>query len=177
MKITTNTSGFDSRWLRSVFCKVHAVQAKHEGRYRGWKLLKVYIKRRSGWSPTGCSGNAYVGRGPIWMRLGDEVATRTIASVFWHEMMHVYGYEHSKGLGCEPHPDHLDEVCQGLPEKPVLKQIKVAVSRDVVVTRYQHILAREAAWKKKLSRATTALQKARRERRQYEQRHGERLAA
>ena len=42
---------------------------------------------------------------------------------------------------------------------------------DVVVTRYNRILAREKAWQSKLTRAQNAVDKVRRERREYERRH------
>ena len=50
-------------------------------------------------------------------------------------------------------------------------------NRDLVAERYLRILAREASWAKKLSRAQNALKKARMDRRGYERRHGDRVAA
>ena len=48
--------------------------------------------------------------------------------------------------------------------------------KDVIKKRYQRILAREKSWRAKLKRAENALAKVQKEQRQYEQRHGERLA-
>lgn len=47
---------------------------------------------------------------------------------------------------------------------------------DPVVSRYQRILARQSKWQTKLKRAENALAKVRKERRDYERRHGGRLA-
>jgi len=49
--------------------------------------------------------------------------------------------------------------------------------RDPVKDRYQRILAREKTWESKLKRAENALAKVRRERREYERRHGDRILA
>ena len=49
--------------------------------------------------------------------------------------------------------------------------------RDPVKDRYQRILAREQTWESKLKRAENALAKVRRERREYERRHGDRILA
>ena len=178
MKIAKNTSAFDTRWLRTLFCKVHRVQAKTEGPCKVWKRLKVTVGRRgprSAWRST--SGHAYVGTGPIHLSLLDTVTTRNIARVFWHEMMHVYGYRSHRGGRCDPHSDYLDQICEGLPETPVLKQPAAKKPTDIVKTRYERILTRQAQWQKKFDRAKKALEKATRERREYERRHNGRIAA
>lgn len=50
-------------------------------------------------------------------------------------------------------------------------------ARNLIGERYGRIVARERRWQAKLRRAQNALKKVRRERRDYERRHGERLEA
>ena len=56
------------------------------------------------------------------------------------------------------------------------RQSKPKVEKDIVAIRLQRIIERETRWGAKLKRATTALKKAKRERREYERRHQDRLA-
>ena len=64
---------------------------------------------------------------------------------------------------------------QGWHTGALKREKKPAPEQDIVVERYQRILTRETNWQKKFERAKNALAKARRERRTYEQRHGERI--
>jgi len=45
---------------------------------------------------------------------------------------------------------------------------------DLIPVRYKRMVARQAAWQKKVSRAKNALQKVKKEMREYERRHGDR---
>jgi hypothetical protein len=66
-------------------------------------------------------------------------------------------------------------IAQGWLEGKLKRPKHDASKKDIVSERYQRILARETIWEKKFKRAKNALAKARRERRAYEARHGERI--
>lgn len=177
MKIAKNTSAFDTRWLRSVFCKTHDRMSVYEGRCRAWERLNVTVRGGSDRKWREGSGHAYIGTGPIVMTIREDITTRRLVALFWHEMMHVYGYRSHRSGQCNAKPADLDRICKGLPEKPILKQPKAKKPKDIIETRYKRILARQVEWEKKLRRAQAAVKKVQHERREYERRHNGRLAA
>lgn len=185
MKIVKNTSAFDTRWLRSLFCKVHRIQSRYEGKCRAWGRLKVTVRGAGRLSDRG-SGHAYIGTGPIVLTVGDGrdsraledgslvgqgITTRRLSGLFWHEMTHVYGYRSHRGGRCDPQEKYLDEICDGLPERPPLKQPVPSARENIVQIRYDRIVSRQQNWDKKLNRAKAALLKVKRERRRYELLH------
>ena len=58
MKIIKNTTNLDNKKLQSLFCFIHRLIAKHEGKLRHWKRLRVRIENRT----FGYSGRAYLGK-------------------------------------------------------------------------------------------------------------------
>ena len=104
MKIIKNTSCYDSKKLQQLFCFIHSLIAKKEGRLKQWKTLKVQI-RNTNW---GCTGRAYIGQvwGEGWdmfLSLNKDRDLKTISDLFAHELMHSYGYRH-KDMICVTTP-------------------------------------------------------------------------
>ena len=58
MKIIKNTSKYDTKKLRQLFCFIHFLIAKKEGRLKHWKHLKIAIRNSSRRN----SGCAYIGQ-------------------------------------------------------------------------------------------------------------------
>ncbi len=59
MKIIKNTSLYDTKKLKGLFCFIHNLIAKDEGRLPRWSILKIKIKKSksyaSGWAFLGVS--------------------------------------------------------------------------------------------------------------------------
>ena len=97
MKIIKNTSGYNTTKLKSLFCEVHSLVAKREGRLPHWKDLKVAVRRKS----YGYSGRAYLGKvyGEGWdlfLSINDEMNISSLSQLFAHELYHSYGYDHKQ---------------------------------------------------------------------------------
>jgi len=97
MKIIKNTSGYNTAKLKSLFCEVHCLVAKREGRLPHWKDLKVVVRRKS----YGYSGRAYLGKvygegWDIFLSISDNMEVHTLSQLFAHELYHSYGYEHKQ---------------------------------------------------------------------------------
>ena len=175
MKIITNTSRFDTRFLRSLYVATHKHMKRTEGPMRAWPRLCVTVsgKRHANY----VSGYAYIKSGPVHLTIGDHATTRTIVKTMFHEGMHVYGYRHSDGgLKCDPHDDDLDVICRDFPDMPLWQRAaKRPPPKDLIAERYARLKAREAAWRTKEKRAANALKKVRAAIRTYERRHSGKL--
>lgn len=114
---------------------------------------------------------------PGWTRVDEwrpNLSTREIADLFFHEVMHVYGYKH--GHGCDPGSADLDWIMETLPEFPErIQATSKAARRDLIRERYERLLMRRVSWAAKAKRAENALTKVERDIRVYENRHGSRL--
>ena len=103
MKIIKNTTNLDNKKLQSLFCFIHRLIAKHEGKLRHWKSLRVRIENRS----FGYSGRAYLGKvyyssrvpkdkqWDILLRVSEGTKKDMMgefSQLFAHELMHSYGY-------------------------------------------------------------------------------------
>jgi hypothetical protein len=105
----------------------------------------------------------------------------------WHDLTHDLSHLFHRRLnGGRPHANqhaYLERqmreyvLANGWLDGKLKKPERPAKPRDVVAERYARLQKREADWEKKLSRAENALARVQRQRRDYERRHGERLAA
>ena len=97
MKITKNTSQYETKKLKSLFCFIHSQLAKHEGRMPWWDDLNINIQHKS----YDYSGRAFLSP-PRWKEWGmflsisPHINLEDIAQLFAHELMHNYGYNHSQ---------------------------------------------------------------------------------
>jgi hypothetical protein len=180
MKVESNTSDIPTAFLRTVFAKVHNHLKKSEGHLRSWKYLKVTVRQ----SPTKrhCSGYAYYNTGPITLTLArrevvfdDKVypilTTRKIAWIFYHEVMHVYGYKHKQYSDIPK--EELDALCADWPEHPPRIEKKSKPRVDHVAKRATSIDARIEQWGTKLKRAENALKKLKTQKRYYDKKLSE----
>ena len=133
MRIIKNTSVYETRILKSLFCLVHNQLAKSEGRLRKWKSLRVKIrggKRRT-------SGYAYF---PVWigwrghgydmfLTLSENSSLERISQVFAHELMHNYGNDHRQMARMYPlekhHIDVIKEKFSGHFEGRILETVRL----------------------------------------------------
>ena len=119
MKIIKNTSLYDTKKLKGLFCHVHSQLSKYEGRLPHWKSLKIQVMDKvQGRHASGC---AYVGNverqrkrfhklPDMWLSLNKETSLERIAQLFGHELMHSYGYKHSQYRTDPLEPHHIVEI-------------------------------------------------------------------
>ena len=98
MKIIKNTSVYETKKLNTLFCFIHNLIAKHEGRLRRWSMLKIHVKKHSR-SYSGCANLGvpnYVDENipHMTLRMHRDLSLNEIAQLFAHELMHSYGYDH-----------------------------------------------------------------------------------
>ena len=99
MKIIKNTSHYDTKKLKSMFCFIHSQLAKHEGRLPQWKSLQITCMKHK--QLNSYSGWAYLGKvygegADMHLRMGRDISIKANAQLFAHELMHSYGYTHSQ---------------------------------------------------------------------------------
>jgi len=99
MKIIKNTSLYDTKKLKSLFCFIHNLLAKDEGRLPQWATLTIEIKKHK--HSKGYSGWAYLGKvygdgADMCLRMGKDLSLNGLAQLFAHELMHSYGYDHQQ---------------------------------------------------------------------------------
>ena len=111
MKIIKNTSLYETKKLKSLFCFIHTLLSQYEGRLPSWKHLTISVVKHkdqnnySGWAyhmPK--SGAPRHGRKYAWrekgadmhLRMGRGISLTDISQLFAHELMHSYGYDHSQ---------------------------------------------------------------------------------
>ena len=114
MKIIKNTSLFETKKLKSLFCLVHSQLAKDEGRLPHWKSLKIQVMDKvQGRHASGCAyvGKVYSrGEPDMWLSLNKETSLERIAQLFGHELMHSYGYHHNQFRKYPLEPHHIEEI-------------------------------------------------------------------
>lgn len=98
MKIIKNTSHFDTKKINSLFCFIHNLIAKNEGRLVRWSILKIHVKKHSR-SYSGCANLGvpnYVNDNipHMTLRMHKDLSLCEISQLFAHELMHSYGYDH-----------------------------------------------------------------------------------
>ena len=99
MKIIKNTSKYDTKKLRQLFCFIHFLIAKKEGRLKHWKHLQIAIRNSSRRN----SGCAYIGQvfgsgHDMFLSLHWNWRLDDVSNLFAHELMHSYGYQHKNML-------------------------------------------------------------------------------
>jgi hypothetical protein len=162
-----NETKYATRELRTIFCRVHTLVAKYEGRLPQWKALRVhvvYTRNREH------SGYAYL-RG-YYMKLclqRGSISRYTVASLFAHELMHSYGYRHSEMASRgRADPVELTEFTGTTLDEQKPKPKAKPSTAELQAQRYGRVLERERRWQSKLKRAQTALRKLKRQRKYYE---------
>lgn len=174
MKIATNTSDIPTQFLRTVFTGVHNHLKKTEGACRAWRYLEVTVRQSQ--TKRNNSGRAWLRTGPMILTFSrreivfDEkvypiLTTRGIAWIFYHELMHVYGYGH-KQYNDIPKGE-LDALIVDWPKYPPKIEVKEKSKVDHVAKRAASVDTRIKSWESKLKRATTALKKLKAQRKYY----------
>ena len=114
MNINKNTSLYDTKKLKGLFCHVHSQLAKYEGRLPHWSTLKVQVMDKvQGRHGSGC---AYVGKvisrsePDMWISINKEASLERIAQLFGHELMHSYGYRHNQFRRNPLEPAHINDI-------------------------------------------------------------------
>ena len=95
MKIIKNTSHYNTKKLKSMFCFIHNQLAKHEGKLSWWSDLNIKIQHRQHCR----SGRAFLKKTyrkdwDMFLSMSTEIDVEDIAQLFAHELMHNYGYKH-----------------------------------------------------------------------------------
>ena len=162
MKIIKNTSKFDSKKLRSLFCFVHTLIAKdkHVGRLKHWNTLKIEIRHKS----HGFSGRAYLGKvyGNGWdmfLSLSKGTSLRWLSQLFAHELMHSYGYDHHQYAKWPLTKKELDKIQEKFGDVNFLKEKKSKPKVDYVQVRFDRVNNNIKQWETKKKRAENALKK------------------
>ncbi len=130
MKIIKNTSLYDTKKLKGLFCHVHSQLSKYEGRLPHWKSLKIQVMDKV--QGRHASGSAYVGNverhrqyrtevPDMWLSLNKETSLEVIAQLFGHELMHSYGYQHSQYRTDPLEQHHIDEINRKFKQQDFLK--------------------------------------------------------
>tara|TARA_R100000030_G_scaffold88527_1_gene72500 strand:- start:51 stop:581 length:531 start_codon:yes stop_codon:yes gene_type:complete len=172
MKIIKNTSDFSTVKLKSLFCTVHNLLAKAEGRLKHWKHLKVVVRDKN----FGYSGRAYLGRafGSGWdmfLSVEKRLAPTTLAYLFAHELMHSYGYNH-KEYRDDPLTEKQYDFIRDKYKNVIMRKIKKEKpKKDLILIRFNRMLKREKVWDRKLKLATSHLKKVKKEIKVYKKRH------
>ena len=175
MRIVENKTSLDNKKLQQLFCFVHQLIAKTEGRLRQWKRMRVFMSYRN---TAGYSGKATLGGTKIWIRfcLVSYNNIETLSQVFAHELMHSYGFGH-KGFRRFP----LDEKqiakikTRFVDMKSFWKPYKEKPKVDVIVVRYQRMVSNKKYWEKKFKFSSTKYKKYSRMIRGYQKKYSERL--
>ncbi len=188
MKIIKNTSGRETAELRKLICRTHALMKRLEKKPApNWKRLRIKIGGRN---ESYHSGRAYLGgygcngwdvfltlprpivrQDQVWDDNGrcNRYTARSFVKIVYHELMHTYGYNH----------DQYSDISQADLEKVVpenynirAEPVKVKPAAEPVwKKKYQQALAAEKRWLAKQKRAVTALKKARKKVRYYENKY------
>jgi len=100
MKII-NTSLYEPKKLRTLYCFIHKLISKDEGRLPHWGSLEIKVMGKTlgnNYSGTACVGKIHHSRNSdqtdMWLSMNINCSIYEIAQLFAHELMHSYGYEH-----------------------------------------------------------------------------------
>jgi len=167
MKITRNTTPFDTRDVRRVICAVHAIMAKMEGRTApNWKGLRVVLRSTS---KNHSRGWAYFhGRGRDWdvhLTLPKDITEQRLAWLVYHELMHTFGYRHRQYTNAKPH-----ELAAWFPANAPIKLAapKARPAKSIQQVRHERVVRQLATWETKAKRAANAIKKLKAKVRYYE---------
>ena len=135
MKIIKNTSLYDTKKLKGLFCHVHSQLAKYEGRLPHWKSLKIQVMDKvQGRHASGCAyvGKVYGEGADMFLSLNKETSLKRIAQIFGHELMHSYGYKHHQFRKYPLEPHHIDEIKRKFDKKDFLSLKAFHVPKKVI---------------------------------------------
>lgn len=187
MKIIKNTSGFETKKLKSLYCYIHALMSKSEGRLPQWKTLKVEIRSKS----FGYSGRAYLGKvfGTGWdmfLSMSNKLSIEQISQLFAHELMHSYGYDHNQ-YRTNPLDEKQIELIKSkynvedllIKDSPKETQVNVvAKNYKKLKLRKANLLKKQQQYQSNLKRIDNSMKKVERQLGQYEKKYdNERLTA
>lgn len=165
MKIDNRTR-LPTRLLRTLICRAHANQRKYEGRLPSWDWVAITVRRRLNGTHT--SGHAYLsGRAAVLTLPCPRCTARQAYRLIWHEMRHLYGYEHRKMGAYYPPDEETSAACEGLPQVLEEEQPKAKRIVDKQTRELQRVEAGIKRWEGKRRRAENALKKLSRRRAYY----------
>ena len=195
MKIENETD-YQTLGIRKCLTAVHNHLARSEGRLRQWRgvtFTVVHTRTR------GCNGYAYVGGYDSRLRLpppkeSDRFGSvgcrvRSLIRVAWHELLHLYGYEHADMARRFPGSDEVREMAEAAGFKPGERlPLYASARRDLGIEpepegptdaeRYEkelrHALRKRKEWTVRAKRTKTGLGKWRK-RERYRRRKLEEL--
>lgn len=195
MKITKNTSGYSTRELKRIICKVHAHIRKLEGRDAPrWKRLEVHVRGRDDNYTSGrafYNGCGYVDSWDVVFTIPRAIKkgatgywkypqlkgklnnyrARRFAYLAYHELMHTYGYRHHQFTNInDAELEKLFPDDYVIPTAQELAKPK-APKPPVYKTRYARIRQRRKQWEAKQRRAKTALGKLAKQAAYYERKY------
>lgn len=173
-----NETDYRTREIRKILTTVHNWLARDEGKLRQWNrgltFRITYTRQRRG-----ASGHAYLGGYRSTIRLfrpkdGEVLSpVRDLIRVGWHEMLHLYGYNHSQMARRYPGDDEVDEMASRAGFKPTDRLPLYAAANpnheepepteeERYAGRLRHALRKRKKWTTRARRAKTALAKWRR---------------
>ena len=161
MKIIKNTSGFDTKKLKSLFSYVHNLIAKTEGRLPQWNGLKIQIRQTS----QGSSGRAYVGKvcGSGWdmfLSLDQNDNLKRLSNLFSHELMHSYGFHHKNMLRHYPLTEQQHQkIIDKFSSQSFLRIEKPKVKTDYIAIRKERAEINLSVWESKFNFAKNKVKK------------------
>lgn len=93
MRITSNTSPYDTKALRKLVVQAHAYIRRYEGdNAPHWEALEISIRGRH--KRKHMTGSAVVAGKFIRLTLPDRLTARRLLWLSYHELMHCFGYRH-----------------------------------------------------------------------------------
>jgi len=122
MKITKNTSLYETKKLKSLFCLIHKQLAKYEGRMSWWDDLNISIQYKT----YDYSGRAFLKlpRHKTWgmfLSMSKDLTLDEVSQLFAHELMHTYGYRHHQFNTDPLTQDQLDQIASKFKQQDLLK--------------------------------------------------------
>jgi len=168
-----NQTGFDGRFLRKLVTEAHRQLAESEGRLEQWKRTRIEIVYCRANHAGGSSGYAFLKGTLARIRIARRATFTRVFKVVWHELLHLYGYDHShmRGGGY-PSEDRISRAAERLgidvaSTIPVLVRIS-SPRPGIRERRLERLIARRATWESKRKRAENALAKITRQITYYE---------
>ncbi|HWO88150.1 MAG TPA: hypothetical protein VNL98_03250 [Gemmatimonadales bacterium] len=164
-----NRTPYDTRALRRIAVTVHRVMARHEGRLRSWRSLRVLVQtRRPRLFDNAVSGYATYDGSRIVLCLPHPkhgpLAAARVARLVEHELYHCYGYRHGRFTE-QPAEWWAQHVGQ---ENVPLRQVQARPVRDLVGERRAKAERYLRQWERRLKLAQTKVKQYRRRVRYYE---------
>ena len=150
MRITTNTSPYNTKALRKIVVQAHAYIRGHEGdNAPQWDELEIVIRgRHKRKYMTGC---AVVGGKFMRLTLPDGLTARRVLWLSYHELMHCFGYRHRQFKNIPA--AELEQIIPSDYEIELKQKNAAKPMADVKIARMVKLQDRERLWKARLSLA------------------------